>query len=190
MEIWKDIEGYEGLYQVSNEGRVKSVERVVMRCNGRPKTISERVLKPWLDKKGKGYFNIDLWKDNICKKFKLHRLIAKAFIPNPDNKEEIDHIDTDTRNNKIENLRWVTRTENLNNPITLENYSKNRKGKFLNNEWKSKKVYQYTLDDEFVKEWASVAEAERNGFTHSSICNCCNGKKESYKGFKWSYEKK
>ena len=100
MEIWKDVVGYEGLYQVSNMGRVKSLNY------GR-----ERILKA--SDNGSGYLYVALCKKGKYKNFLVHRLVAMVFISNPENKPCIDHIDTNKRNNKVENLRWVTHEENI-----------------------------------------------------------------------------
>lgn len=112
-EVWKDIEGYEGLYQVSNMGNVKSV--------GYGK---ERVLK--FGKNNDGYLRVVLYKEGKGKTHKVHRLVAQAFIPNPENKEQIDHLNTIRTDNRVENLRWVTPKENNNNPLTKEHRNVNR----------------------------------------------------------------
>lgn len=117
-EVWKCIAGYEGLYQISNMGRVKSLEKE--RSNGRAiyKTPS-RILNASLDKDG--YEQITLYKKHSKPKtFKVHRLVAIAFIYNPFNKEEVDHINTLRNDNRVENLKWVTSRENKLNPITRE----------------------------------------------------------------------
>ena len=114
MEIWKDIDRYEGLYQVSNFGRVKSI--------GYGK---ERVLKAGVN--SRGYLNVVLFKDGKGKSFTVHRLVAIAFIPNPENKEQIDHIDTVRTNNRVSNLRWCTQEENQNNSLTKKRRSKSMK---------------------------------------------------------------
>jgi hypothetical protein len=101
MEEWKDIEGYEGLYQVSNHGRVKSF-----------KYGKEKILKGSITTKG--YLQVYLHKDNKIKRFNGHRLIAIHFIPNPDNKPQVNHIDGNKLNNNISNLEWNTQSENLN----------------------------------------------------------------------------
>ena len=114
MENWKDIEGYEGLYQVSNIGRVKRLAG--FKCN------VERFLTGQKDKDG--YILLCLSKDGSIKRYRVHRLVAEAFVPNPDNKPEIDHINTDRSDNRAENLRWATRKENANNPITRKRHKR------------------------------------------------------------------
>lgn len=114
MENWKDIEGYEGLYQVSNIGRVKRLAG--FKCN------VERFLTGSKDKDG--YILICLSKDGNAKKYKLHRLVALHFIPNIENKPEIDHINTIKTDNRVENLKWVTRKENANNPFTIKHHKR------------------------------------------------------------------
>lgn len=122
VEEWKDIKGYEGLYQVSDKGRVKSLARLSKRIN--PKTyrgttilIGEKILKQSCQTNG--YNVVVLVKEGIGIQKTVHRLVAEAFIPNPDNKPEIDHCNTIKTDNSVENLRWCTHTENMNNPITL-----------------------------------------------------------------------
>jgi hypothetical protein len=115
-EIWKDVQGYEGLYQVSNFGRVKSLGRFVDRLASGHCWKKERILK--LHKKHNGYLGVSLLKDGKIKNFNIHRLVAIAFIPNPDNLPQIDHINADKTNNNVNNLRWVTAKENMNNPLT------------------------------------------------------------------------
>lgn len=114
-EVWKDVKHYEGLYQVSNFGRVKSL--------GRWKDNHSK--KQWVEEKyliqrnnGRGYLAVDLNKNNKTKREYVHRLVALTFIPNPEHKPQVDHIDTDRQNNRVENLRWVTQRENNFNPIT------------------------------------------------------------------------
>lgn len=111
MEIWKDIKGYEGLYQVSNLGRVKSLERIVNFGN-QQRIVKEKILSP--RDNGNGYKTVCLQ----SKYFYIHRLVAQTFIPNPDNKPQVDHIDTNKSNNCVDNLRWATHSENMNNPAT------------------------------------------------------------------------
>ncbi len=111
-EIWKDIEGYEGLYQVSNLGRVKSLERLVTPRPGVAYTRPEQIIKHNYGSKIKGYPNLNLCRDGRVVNALIHRLVAQAFIPNPDNKRCINHIDGDKNNFKISNIEWVTHSEN------------------------------------------------------------------------------
>lgn len=108
-EIWKDIEGYEGLYQISNLGRVKSLERTIHAVN-RDFHHSEIIRKP-SEYRG-GYLQVPLSKNKVRKMAKIHRLVAEAFIPNPDNKPQVNHIDSNRKNNRLDNLEWVTPKEN------------------------------------------------------------------------------
>lgn len=117
-EIWKPIPEYEGLYEVSNKGRVKALEREVIN-NGGLQRKHERVLKTGGDR----YCNVVLCKNGKIKPTAVHKLVALAFIPNPENKPYIDHIDTNPNNNCVENLRWVTPSENMLNPLTRKKNS-------------------------------------------------------------------
>lgn len=125
-EEWKDIPGFEGLYQVSDLGRVKSLDRGVEAWNAKSKKnivyrYKGKILTQTKDKDG--YMMLALGKHHPNKK--VHRLVAEAFIPNPENKSEIDHIDGNPENNIVENLRWANRKENINNPITKERMVQN-----------------------------------------------------------------
>ena len=129
-EIWKDVEGYEGLYEVSSYGRVKSLN--YNGCKGKV-----RILKQTFN--DKGYLRVGLSKDGKTKTLKTHRLVAIAFIPNVENKPEIDHVNTMPTDNRVENLRWVTRIENMNNELTKEKVklrNSPNKGKKLSDEWR------------------------------------------------------
>lgn len=108
QEIWKDIEGYEGLYQISSFGRIKSIERKYKK-----RKCDECIKSPSLA--GKGYYRIALSKYGIKKYFYIHKLVGNAFIPNPDNKPTIDHIDRNKLNNNVNNLRWATYNEQIKN---------------------------------------------------------------------------
>lgn len=199
IEIWKPIKGYEGLYEVSNKQRVRSVDRVLNHPTG--KCLVKSKIKT-LQISNKGYYCLSLYKNGKGKVHLLHRLIAIAFIPNLSNLHEIDHINGDKKDNRIENLRWCTRKINMNNPITksrMSVYYKNEsfkerrmQARILNNRRTApKKVYQYTIDGAFSKEYKTTIDAEKEtGVKKELITASCreNGKK-SAGGFLWSYKK-
>lgn len=110
-EVWKSVEGYEGLYEVSNMGNVRGLTRTIASKDGKPLTVHGRYLKHLLNEKG--YVCVVLSKNNIRKKYKVHRLVAKAFIDNPNGKKEVNHINGDKTDNRPSNLQWVTRSENV-----------------------------------------------------------------------------
>ena len=124
-EIWKPVVGFEGSYEVSNFGRVRSLARVIRLSNGRLKPIKETVLLPHLCK---GYYAVRLWSKGKSHFKTIHRLVAQAFIPNPEGKPQIDHIDTNTLNNNVDNLRWATGQENNMNPLSRINRSRAQMG--------------------------------------------------------------
>ena len=163
-EIWRDIDGYEGLYQISNKGRVKSLH------NG-----SERILRSWTN--NDGYLNVALYKNAAAQHRLVHRLVSEAFIPNLENKPQVNHKDENKLNNCVNNLEWSTAKEN-------SNYGSR-------NERLSRKILQYSKSGEFIREWQSAAEVERElNINHSNIADCCKDKRKSAGGFVWRYKEK
>lgn len=176
MEIWKDIIGYEGRYQVSNLGRVKSLNY--------NNTNKEKILKP--KKESNGYLRVNLSKNGKAKMHSVHRLVAIAYIPNPENKETVNHKNENKEDNRVENLEWMTSYEN--NRYGTHDIRSASKQK--NNKKTSKPVVGVSLIGEEVLRFPSTAEAERQGkFFHSAVGKCCNGKSKSYKGYVWYWEK-
>lgn len=114
MEIWKDVLGYEGLYAVSSEGNIKSLERTVINKNGKEQKYPERFLKFDTNAASNSdYYRVTFSKDHKVKRYSVHRVVAEAFIPNPENKPHINHLDNDGTNNSITNLEWCTHSENM-----------------------------------------------------------------------------
>ena len=181
-EIWKDIEGFEGYYQVSNMNRVKSLERTV-RCglNGSYyRTIHERILKP--RKASNGYLQVLLSKDGKAKMYLVHRLVATVFCENPQGYKEVNHIDEDKTNNCADNLEWCSRSYNCSYNDRAKKAGK-KVAKKLN-----KPVIAIHKINGLILEFASAHEAEREtGIASSNIINCCKGKLNSCGGFYWMY---
>ena len=115
MEKWKDIPGFEGLYQVSDCGRVRSIDRVTTNKNGRKSLYRGKILKQITDNSALDYYVVNLSKNGKQTKMKVHRLVAMAFLPKPSGMDLVDHIDCDPHNNKVSNLRWCTYQMNIRN---------------------------------------------------------------------------
>lgn len=166
-EEWRDIEGYEGLYQVSNLGRVKS-----LKYRGHEGCIG--ILTPRLD--GKEYETVALYKGGKVRNTKIHRLVAQAFIPNPNNYPQVNHKDEDKTNNNVDNLEWCTNEYNHNYGTRNERVAKSL----------SKKVICITTGEIFN----SMREACRKyDINTGRMTECCQGKRKTAGGYKWEYFK-
>lgn len=182
-EIWKDIEDYEGWYQVSNTGRVRSVDRVVQHADGISSTLKGRVLKPRSDKCD--YLVVHLCKDGKRTTKTAHRLVAQAFIPNPEGLPQVNHKNEVKNDNRVENLEWCDAAYNL-----AYGTARTRKSQTMTNGKRSKAVLQIDPNTmEILREWPSTAECGRNGFNSSLVSACCLGKQKTHKGFIWKYKK-
>ena len=167
-EEWTHINGYDNLYIISNMGRVKSFKR------GDWKTLKPR-------KDTGGYLQVCLSKNGKLTTYRIHRLVALHFIPNPENKPEVNHIDENKENNAIWNLEWMTHKENINHGTR--------------NARTSKKVSCYDIETgDFIKEFDSLTQAchefKKPSNHGCNIISCCKGKQKTAYGYRWSYEKK
>ena len=165
-EIWKDIRGYEGLYQVSNWGKIRNKYDKIL-----------------IDKRTRfGYLRIRLSKNGKSKQYFVHRLVAEAFIPNPNNYEQVNHKNELKYDNRVENLEWCDRKYNINYG------TRNERGK-MNHPYKTKKILQIDPNtEEIIKIYVSCKELfKETGFNTGYISLCCNGRKKVAYGFKWRY---
>lgn len=193
-EIWKDIEGYEGLYQISNLGRVKALS-VTTKFGERIKVYPERLKSTNANKMG--YPSVMLSKNGKDKLCTLHRLLAKAFIPNPENKPEIDHINRDRSDFRLENLRWVTHKENYRlNEHTLRKMSESRIKALANGaktiayEKRFKiAVDQFDLDGNYIATFPSMNAASKVARA-DAIGYVCKGLRKQAGGYLWKYSNK
>ena len=158
-EIWRDIKGYEGKYMVSNLGRAKSLNY--------NNTGKEGIMKP--QDNGDGYLFVQLCKDGKVKNCRINRLVAMAFLPNPNNLPEVNHKDENTKNNRVDNLEWCTRQYNVDYSL-------------------SKAVIGIDKVSGLILEFPSTREAERQtGISKGNICDCLKGRVKSAGGFYWHY---
>ena len=169
-EIWLPIEGYTGLYEVSSEGNVRSLN---YHHTGRV-----QLLKPQMD--GIGYLQVRLYKDGKGKLCLVHRLVAETFLPNAEGLAEVNHINECKTNNAVSNLEWCDRRYNCNHG------TRNAKVAAA----KSKPVQQFSKDGRLITTWPSISEAARQtGWSQGNICRCCRNEphnKTAY-GYKWQY---
>lgn len=161
METWKDIKGYEGLYQVSNEGRIKNIKR-------------DKILS---NLNANGYMGINLHKNGVMKQYKIHRLVAESFIPNPNSLPQVNHKDECKSNNSVENLEWCDAGYNSNYGTRNHRISETKKNI----------LYQYS-GNTLVAVYSSLSELQTKGFNIGHISECCSGKRNKHNGYRWSYQ--
>jgi hypothetical protein len=179
-EIWKYIENFYGYYEVSNRGRIRSVDRYVDHRFGYSQLRKGKMKKITLDKDGYGLLH--LYKNNKNHTRKAHRLVLQAFVPNPENKPQVNHINGNKLDNRVENLEWCTDKENKIHAFAtgLRNHNSIKK-----------KVLMSSKDNEPLLIFDSITEASREtGINLGNICSCCKGKiYKTVGGYKWSYYK-
>lgn len=175
-EIWKDIRGYENLYQASNWGRIRSLDRMVKGCYGGLQLKKGKIMKQETHRSG--YKRIALKKDGKYKHYLVHRLVYETFNrPIPEGLQ-VNHINENKTDNRLENLNLMTPKENINYGTGHERCIAQQRFPIL----------QYTLDGELVREWPSAQEAGRNGFQQANIRACCLGIYKTSKGYIWRYK--
>ena len=181
-EIWKNIDGFEDEYMVSNLGRVKSIDRKSFDCS-KYNFYKGNVLKPQRNRNG--YLYILLSRNGHKYYRTIHRLVANAFIRNPLNKREVDHIDTDKSNNVVSNLRWATRKENVNNQITkIKVIEAREKNKTRNRKYRP--IIRYSIDLNSRTEYNCIADAcDENNYDCSTIRKSCKGLRKTAYRFIW-----
>lgn len=148
----KDVKGYEGIYGITSCGKVWSYRR-------------QKFLEPYITKNG--YLLVKLYKNGKCKPFSVHRLVAEAYIPNPDNLPQVDHIDENKTHNYINNLQWITGRDNCRKSF-------------------NKPILQFDLNGNFIREWPSATDVGREVKSH--ICHCLNGDHKTALGYIWKYK--
>ena len=169
VEVWKEIDGYIGKYEVSNLGRVRSLN---YKRSGLPRELKYEM-------NSKGYYCVDLCKNGKRKKYKVSRLVASAFVENTHGLPEVNHKDEDKMNNRADNLEWCDRVSNNNYGTRINKAAKAHQ----------KPIVQYTKDGDFIAKWEGAKEVEKSlGISDGSIWLCCNNKRRTAGGFVWRYE--
>ena len=174
-EIWKDVVGYEGIYQVSSMGNVRSIDREIVDVNGNIRKYTGNTMKLELSKEG--YWRVGLNYKGSKVKFLVHRLVAMAFIPNPNNLPEINHKNEIKNDNRVGNLEWCTSKYN-------SNYGS---AKYRNIEKIRKKVAKYSKCGKLIKEYDYMSQVKFDGYDQGAVSKCCNGIWEHYKGYVWRF---
>lgn len=180
MEIWKDVNGFEGLYKISSYGRICSLERMKL-DNGGYAPVRRRILKPQLNKDG--YLMVRLFNNSKQLDISVHRLVALNFIPNPHKYLQVNHLDEIKTNNRVENLEWVTPKMNCNYGTKQTRFV----SKMKNTSKFSKPVIGVNIKDGSKIFFPSTQEAKRNGFSQGNIASCCRGERKYHKGYFWHF---
>ena len=180
-EEWKDIKGYEGLYQISNFGRVRTYDKLLNHFSGKKRILKGKVLKLSFDRR---YYFITLYKEGKRKLCLIHRLVAEAFIPNPNNYTEVNHKGENKTKNYVWQLEWCTHKENCNYGTRNTRIVDSRTGTF-----RKRVTLQYDMNNNLVARYCSLSEASRQtGLKVQDIHRVVKGNRKSCGGFIWKYE--
>jgi hypothetical protein len=188
IEIWRSVLNYKGYYEVSNHGNVRSINRIIIDKNGNELHYKSRLLKPAPNKDG--YLQVGLSRNSKINSYCVHQLEALAFIPNPENKPTVNHIDGIKANNYVDNLEWATKSEQAIHSLehNLRTMPNAWIGKFGSKHCASKKVTQYTKDNVFINNYGSIIEAANiNKVDAGTITKVCKGEKRTAGGYIWKY---
>ena len=176
-EVWRDIKGYEGIYQVSDLGKVKSLARTIYFPSGGKRKVKDRILKPAIDKDG--YELLTLAKNGENKNTRVHRIVAEAFIPNNENKPQVNHINEIKDDNRAVNLEWSTSQENINHGNGIEKRAKKAR----------KPVMAINILTKERKVYPSIISTEKDGFCSRTVSSVCKGRegRTQHRGYFWKY---
>lgn len=178
-EVWKQVKGYEGLYEVSNMGRIKSLPKTLKGREGSVRISKETILKQ--ANHPSGYLSVVLCKNEVHKTTLVHRIVAETFIENPKAYPQVNHKNENKKDNRADNLEWCSPNYNLCYGTRMERKAKST----------GKEVCQFDLDGNFIKSFASIVEAANAvGGQKAPISNCCLGRSHSSYGYKWSFKEK
>ena len=177
MELWRPVKGYEGFYEVSNLGRVRSVDRFVRNSHNGDYTVFKKsiIKKPTLD--DGGYETITLNKEGRWETRLVHRLVAIAFLGDPEEGQEVNHKDENKRNNQVSNLEWCSKAYNVRYGTRARRAAAKR----------SRPVLQCTLDGEIIQEYQSLSSVKEDGFNPSNVKAVCDGKFSQMNGYGWRW---
>jgi hypothetical protein len=178
QEEWRDIIGYEGYYQVSNFGNIKSLERIVKHSIG--ELATRKPMKKKFKRDRGGYDRVGLYKNGKEISFSVHRIVAQAFIPNFKNKPEVNHINEIKTDNRVENLEWCTRVENVNHGTKIKRFIAS----------KSIPVIGVNIYSGIAIYYKSIKDTNKDSFINQNVWACCNGRKKTHKNYFWIYDKK
>lgn len=179
MEEFKDIKNYEGLYKISNIGNVLSINY--------NKSGKEQIMKTTIS--NSGYKRVALSNKGNVKIKSIHRLVAEVFIPNPENKPEVNHIDGNKLNNNVNNLEWNTSSENTIHRFKILGHKGSNIGKYSKESNYHKEVNQYTIQGEFIKTWICAYDIQKElNIWSTSISKCCNNNLKTAGGFIWKFK--
>jgi len=188
-EVWRDIPSFEGFYQVSNFGRVKSLDRTLESKNGRKRLYVGKIHKPkimtW------GYAYVSFYRNGKYKNYSIHRLVAESFLENPLNKQQVNHKDGIKTNNDVNNLEFVTQSENIKHSYKIGIRKHPRLGLFGKDNPKSKPIIQLSKDGLFIRKYYSLKEVcDTNGYFPQCVGSAASGKTKTSYGYIWKYADK